>query len=48
MDQGGPFLRPRHSLRRFDQLLIEIDCRTHVSTSRDASMAHHMMHIPII
>jgi hypothetical protein len=46
VDQGGTFLRPCHPLRRFDQLLIEIDCRTHVNTS-DASRIHHMMHIPV-
>src|SRR3954451_2865215 len=46
VDQGSTFLRPGHPLRRFDQLFIEINCRTHVSTSSDASIVHHMMHIP--
>src|SRR5258706_15600060 len=46
MDQGSTFLRPRHPLRGFDQLFVEIDCRTHVSTSSDASIVHHVMHIP--
>src|SRR4051794_320026 len=46
-DQRSTLLRAGHPLRRCHQLLIEIDCRTHVSTSSDASMVHHMMHIPV-